>query len=57
LLWATAKAQMMNREALDANGMEQFLPIAAGEVQEMRRYIHYLLKDGKIQSVGCAIVP
>jgi hypothetical protein len=46
----------LTREALDANGMEQFFPIAAGEVQEMRQYIHYHLKDGKIESVGCAIV-
>jgi len=47
----------LTREALDANGMEQFFPITAGEVQEMRQYIHYHLKDGKITSVGCAIVP
>jgi hypothetical protein len=47
----------LTREALDANGMEQFFPIAAGQVQEMRQYIHYHLKDGKIESVGCAIVP
>jgi hypothetical protein len=24
-------------------------------VQEMRQYIHYHLKDGKIESVGCAL--
>ena len=41
---------------LDANGMEQFFPVAKGEVQEMRQYIHYHLKDGKIASVGCALV-
>lgn len=46
----------LTREVLDANGMQQFFPIAKGEVQEMRQYIHYLLKDGKIESVGCALV-
>ena len=44
-------------EVLAANGMEQFFPIAKGEVQEMRQYIHYHLRDGKIASVGCALVP
>lgn len=47
----------LTREELDARGMQQFFPIGAGDVQEMRQYIHYHLKDGKIESVGCAIVP
>jgi hypothetical protein len=47
----------LTREVLDANGMEQFFPVAKGEVQEMRQYIHYHLRDGKIQGVGCALVP
>lgn len=47
----------LTREALDARGMQAFFPIARGEVQEMRQYIHYHLKDGKITAVGCAIVP
>lgn len=46
----------LTREDLDANGMEQFFPIEAGEVQEMRQYIHYQLEGGKIASVGCALV-
>ena len=45
----------LSRETLDANGMQQFAPIRAGEVQEMRQYIHYHLKDGKIASVGCTL--
>ena len=45
----------LTREVLDANGMEQFFPVAKGEVQEMRQYIHYHLEGGKIASVGCAI--
>lgn len=47
----------LTREVLDAKGMEQFFPIAKGEVQTMRQYIHYHLKDGKIESVGCALMP
>ncbi|WP_137680157.1 nuclear transport factor 2 family protein [Aurantiacibacter suaedae] len=46
----------LTREDLDANGMEQFFPVKAGEVQEMRQYIHYHLEGGKIASVGCALV-
>lgn len=46
----------LTREELDAKGLDQFFPITKGEVQEMRQYIHYHLKDGKIESVGCALV-
>jgi hypothetical protein len=46
----------LDKETLDANGMEEFFPIKKGEVQEMRQYIHYHLHNGKIKSVGCAIV-
>lgn len=46
----------LTREVLDARGMDQFFPIAKGEVQEMRQYIHYHLNNGKIESVGCALV-
>ncbi|BBC71855.1 conserved hypothetical protein [Altererythrobacter sp. B11] len=47
----------LTREVLDARGMGQFFPIAKGEVQEMRQYIHYHLADGRIESVGCTLVP
>ena len=46
----------LTREELDARGLGQFFPIAKGEVQEMRQYIHYHLEGGKIASVGCALV-
>jgi len=46
----------LTRDVLDARGMGQFFPIAKGEVQEMRQYIHYHLNNGKIESVGCALV-
>ncbi len=47
----------LTRQALDARGLDQFFPVVAGEVQEMRQYIHYHMRDEKIASVGCAIVP
>ena len=46
----------LTAEELTARGLDQFFPIVTGEVQEMRQYIHYHMKDGKIESVGCAIV-
>jgi len=45
----------LTADILKAEGLEQFFPIAKGEVQEMRQYIHYHLADGKFTSVGCAI--
>ncbi|MGX7896063.1 nuclear transport factor 2 family protein [Tsuneonella sp. HG222] len=48
--------QDLNPETLEAHGYGQLFPIKAGEVQEMRQYIHYHLKDGKITGVGCALV-
>ena len=46
----------LTREVLDARGLSQFFPIRPGDVQEMRQYIHYHLANGRIASVGCAIV-
>lgn len=43
-------------DILAERGLDQLFPIAKGEVQEMRQYIHYHLRDGKIESVGCALV-
>lgn len=47
----------LTREMLDERGLPGLFPIAKGEVQEMRQYIHYHLDGGKISSVGCALVP
>lgn len=47
----------LTREMLDERGLPGLFPIAKGEVQEMRQYIHYHLNGGKISSVGCALVP
>lgn len=46
----------LTSEILAERGMPQFFPIKTGEVQQMRQYIHYHLKDGKIERVGCALV-
>ena len=45
----------LTADILKAEGLEQFFPIAKGEVQEMRQYIHYHLADGKFTSVGCTM--
>lgn len=47
----------LTADELKARDMEQFFPIKTGEVQEIRQYIHYHLKYGKIERVGCALVP
>lgn len=46
----------LDAATLAANGLDQFMPIAKGEVQQMRQYIHYHVVDGRFTSVGCAIV-
>jgi len=48
--------QDLDAETLAAHGYPGLFPIARGEVQEMRQYIHYHLRDGRIESVGCALV-
>jgi hypothetical protein len=45
----------LDRATLEAHGYGGLQPIRAGEVQEMRQYIHYHLRDGRIVGVGCAI--
>jgi hypothetical protein len=40
----------MDNQRLREQGMLQFQPIAAGEVQVMRNFVHYRLRDGKIES-------
>jgi len=39
---------------LEGKGYQLF-PIAKGEVQEMLQFIHYHLRDGKIEQVRCAL--
>jgi ketosteroid isomerase-like protein len=47
----------LDAETLAANGCAQFRPIRAGEVQELRQFIFYTLRGGKIARVECAIAP
>ncbi|MBT0670832.1 nuclear transport factor 2 family protein [Novosphingobium profundi] len=46
----------LTAEALAAEGLDQFFPIRAGEVQELRQYIHYHVEDGKFTGVSCALM-
>lgn len=45
----------LTREELDAKGATGFFPIAKGEVQEIRQFIFYTVKDGKIEQVEAAL--
>ena len=45
----------LDRATLEAHGYGGLHPIRAGEVQEMRQYIHYHLQDGRFAGVGCAM--
>ncbi|MCW2362250.1 MULTISPECIES: nuclear transport factor 2 family protein [Sphingobium] len=47
----------LDRATLDANGAGGLFPIKAGEVQEMRQFIFYTLRDGLIVDVACALAP
>jgi len=47
----------LDRATLDAHGAPGLFPIKAGEVQEMRQFIFYTLRDGRIANVECAIMP
>jgi hypothetical protein len=45
------------REELDAKGATGFFPITKGEVQEIRQFIFYTVKGGKIEQVEAALPP
>jgi len=47
----------LDRETLDSNGAPGLFPIATGEVQEMRQFIFYTIRDGRIANVECALMP
>lgn len=47
----------LTREELDAKGATGFFPIKAGEVQEIRQFIFYKVRDGKIEKVEAALPP
>jgi hypothetical protein len=45
----------LDRATLDARGLHGFFPIRTGEVQTMRQYVHYHVREGKFTGVGCAL--
>ena len=47
----------LSRAVLDAQGLDQFFPIKTGEIQEMRQFIFYPIKGGRIAKVECALMP
>ena len=47
----------LDAETLKANGLLQFFPIRAGEVQELRQFIHYHVDQGHFTRVQCALIP
>jgi ketosteroid isomerase-like protein len=47
----------LDAETLAANGCAAFHPVKAGEVQELRQFIFYTIRDGKIVTVECALLP
>jgi hypothetical protein len=49
--------QDLDEQALRAQGLHRFRPIRTGEVQLMRHFVHYRLRDGKIESGSCVPAP
>lgn len=47
----------LTAEVLEANGCGAFFPIKTGEVQELRQFIFYTIRDGKIVKTECTMLP
>jgi hypothetical protein len=47
----------LTRETLDAHGATGFYPMEAGQIIELRQFIFYTIKDGKIAQTECAMLP
>lgn len=47
----------LTRADLDAKGATGFFPIRAGDVQEIRQFIFYTTRGGRIEKVECALPP
>lgn len=47
----------LDTPTLREQGLYQFHPIGAGESQLMRHFIHYRLRDGRIESGSCVHAP
>lgn len=44
-------------ETLAANGCALFHPMTAGQIFELRQFIFYTIRDGKIAQTECAMLP
>jgi ketosteroid isomerase-like protein len=47
----------LSREILDEHGATGFYPMTAGQVFELRQFIFYTIRDGKIAQTECAMLP
>ncbi len=47
----------LTREILDEQGATGFYPMTAGQVFELRQFIFYTIRDGKIVQTECAMLP
>lgn len=47
----------LKAQRLREQGLYRFHPIDAGEFQVMRHFIHYRLRDGRIESGSCVPAP
>ncbi len=45
----------LDQKTLEANGCGALHPIQAGQVQELRQFIFYTIRDKKIEKVECAM--
>ena len=45
------------QDVLEANGAEAFHPMEAGQILEMRQFIFYTTRAGKIVQTECALLP
>jgi hypothetical protein len=47
----------LSQDVLNANGASAFHPMQAGQILEMRQFIFYTTKAGKIVRTECALLP
>ncbi len=47
----------LSRETLDAHSATGFYPMIKGEIFELRQFIFYTIKGGKIAQTECAMLP
>jgi hypothetical protein len=47
----------LSQDVLNANGASAFQPMQAGQILEMRQFIFYTTKAGKIVQTECALLP